>query len=92
MAIASIVVPVLVVVVHVVFEQLLHGSWKTMETATPVWALLLLVNISGLYLGIRSFKLGQRRRLSILGIVLNAILLPFTILILFYGIIYVTST
>ena len=92
MAIASLVVPVLVVVVLVVFEWLLHGSWKTMETATLVWALLFLANMLGLYLAIRSLKLGQRRRLSILGIVLNSILLPFTGFILFFGISYVIST
>ena len=92
MAILSLVVPVLVVIVHIVFEQLLKGSWKTMETATVIYFLLFITCISGLYLGIRALRAKQKTRIAIIGVVLSSIVFIGSGFILLFGIVYVIST
>ena len=92
MAFLSLVVPLLVVIVHIVFEQLLQGAWKTMETATIIYFLLFIASISGLYLGIRALREKQKTRIAIIGVVMSSIVFIGSGFILLFGIVYVIST
>ncbi len=87
MAIASLVIPLLIVIVVLVQEHLLGGLWKTMETSVLFNVSVFLANISGLYFGIRAVRSEQRRRMATLGIALNSILLSSGFMLLF-GIVY----
>ncbi len=87
MAIASLVIPFIIVIVVLVQEYLLGGLWKAMEASVLFNVLVFLANISGLYFGIRAVRSEQRRRIATLGIALNSILL-LSVFILLFGIYY----
>lgn len=74
MAFASLVLPFLAIVVWAAYlaDFLIHSAIK-MEV--PIFIVVILANILGLYFGIRSLKAKQGRGIATLGIVLNSIMM-----------------
>jgi hypothetical protein len=75
MAVASLVLPVTAYLVNVFlldeFRSILHMSQIVTERISAI--IILVACISGLILGIRSVHSDKRRRMGIVGIVLNSI-------------------